>query len=77
MWPDGRQYEGAFQEGIMHGLGVFIDKHGHRFNGHFTSGSGPGLTYDLSADGRTPNSIPAHTLPAEALSAAMSQLAVS
>lgn len=46
-WPDGRRYEGQWEENRMHGLGVYRDARGHKWEGQFFNGSGPGLTCQL------------------------------
>lgn len=30
VWPDGRSYEGEWQDNKMHGTGTYIDLNGHR-----------------------------------------------
>lgn len=46
-WPDGRRYDGMWEENRMHGHGVYTDASGHKWEGQFYNGSGPGLTCQL------------------------------
>jgi hypothetical protein len=46
-WPDGRMYEGEWQQNKMHGAGKYTDANGHKWAGQFFNGAGPGLTYIL------------------------------
>ena len=39
--------QGEWVENKMHGHGVFTDASGHKWEGDFHNGSGPGLTCDL------------------------------
>ena len=40
-------FQGAWVDNKMHGHGVFTDARGHKWEGDFHNGSGPGLTCDL------------------------------
>eukprot|EP00798_Chlamydomonas_sp_ICE-L_P030534 gene30534-35563_t len=46
-WSDGQLYEGQWADNKMHGLGVYTDTSGHKWEGQFYNGSGPGLTLQL------------------------------
>ena len=39
--------QGDWVDNKMHGHGVFTDASGHKWEGDFHNGSGPGLTCDL------------------------------
>lgn len=39
--------QGEWVDNRMHGLGVYTDVEGHKWEGQFFNGSGPGLTCQL------------------------------
>jgi hypothetical protein len=47
MWAGGPSYEGEFVANQFHGRGLYTDKQGHQWAGHFERNSGPGLINQL------------------------------
>jgi len=43
IWPDGRLYEGQYEDDMKHGFGIFQWVDGQRYLGYWRSGSRHGL----------------------------------
>lgn len=48
MFSSGNQYEGEWQNDLMHGHGMFVGTDGHRYGGGFMNGALPAAV-DFSA----------------------------
>lgn len=52
-WPDGRKYEGQWENDKMHGFGTFVWISGSKYSGNYVEGKRVGAGFLQYWDGRT------------------------